>query len=197
MLRSISRFVLWAKGWKLEGELPVPAKYVLIASPHTSNWDGVLMVALATLYRIELSWLAKHTLFRWPFGWLLRRTGGIPVDRRGRHDMVKMAAGLFSERTALALAVPPEGTRRRVEYWKSGFYHIARSANVPIVLGYLDYGRRRAGFGPALLPSGDVCADMDIIRAFYSDKQGCHPELTTTPRLREEDAPRAEEQARR
>jgi 1-acyl-sn-glycerol-3-phosphate acyltransferase len=159
---------------------------VLIAAPRTSNWDLAYLLALAEAFDLHVSWLGKHTLFRPPLGFVMRRVGGIPVVRHQRGQLVAEAAKLFSEREELALVVPAEGTRGRAEYWKSGFYHIARSAGVPIVCGYLDYARRRGGFGLTLNATGDVGADMDRIRAFYADKVGRYPEKFGPVRLREE-----------
>ena len=135
---------------------------------------------------MRVSWLGKHTLFRPPLGVLMRSVGGIPVVRHQRGQLVAYAAKLFAERPELVLAVPAEGTRARAEYWKSGFYHIARGAGVPIVCGYLDYARRRGGFGLSFEPTGDVRADMDRVRAFYADKVGLYPACFGPVRLKEE-----------
>jgi 1-acyl-sn-glycerol-3-phosphate acyltransferase len=138
------------------------------------------------VFDVRVSWLGKHTLFRAPLGIVMRRVGGIPVVRHKRGQLVAEAARLFAERDELALVVPAEGTRNAAAHWKSGFYHIARSAGVPIVCGYLDYARRRGGFGLTLTPTGDLRADMDRIRAFYADKVGRHPEKFGPVRLPEE-----------
>jgi 1-acyl-sn-glycerol-3-phosphate acyltransferase len=159
---------------------------VLIAAPHTSNWDLAYLLALAETFDVRISWLGKHTLFRPPLGALMRSVGGIPVVRHQRGQLVAYATKLFAERAELALAVPAEGTRSRAEYWKSGFYHIARSAGVPIVCGYLDYARRRGGFGLSFEPTDDVRADMDRVRAFYADKVGRYPACFGPVRLKEE-----------
>jgi 1-acyl-sn-glycerol-3-phosphate acyltransferase len=119
-------------------------------------------------------------------GWLMRAAGGIPVVRSRRNNLVDQAADLLREADSLVLVVPAEGTRGYVPHWKSGFYYIARAAEVPIVMGYLDYARKRGGFGPELIPTDDLRADMDEIRAFYADKVGRHPEWTGEIRLKEE-----------
>jgi 1-acyl-sn-glycerol-3-phosphate acyltransferase len=165
---------------------PLAARFVLIAAPHTSNWDLAFLLALAAGFELRVSWMGKHGLFRPPLGWLMRLAGGIPIIRHQRGDMVAQAALRFANAEKLVLVVPAEGTRARVSHWKSGFYHIARTANVPIVLGYLDYRRRRGGFGPSIQATGDVVADMDKIRAFYSDKVGRFPERFGEVRLAEE-----------
>jgi 1-acyl-sn-glycerol-3-phosphate acyltransferase len=184
--KLIARLFLRLTGWKSEGARPEPRRYVLIAAPHTSNWDLAYLLALAEEYGVRISWMGKDALFRPPLGWVMRRLGGIPVVRHKRGNLVAAAAQSFAEREDLALAVPAEGTRGYVPYWKSGFYHIARTAEVPIVLGYLDYARKRGGFGPALHPTGEVGRDMDEIREFYSDKVGKYPDQFGAVRLKEE-----------
>ncbi len=151
-------------------------------------WDFALLYLLSWVYDVRISFLMKHTMFVGPVGWWLRRVGGIPVRRHLRTNLVDELAMLFRTRSELVLVIPPEGTRSSSPYWKSGFYHVSREAGVPLVLGYLDYGNRRAGFGPPLTLSGDVSNDMDEIRKFYSDKSGLHPALMGPVRLREEDA---------
>ena len=186
MRKFVSRVFLALTGWKPEGERPTDRRFVLIAAPHTSNWDLAYLLALSTLYDVRISWMGKDALFRPPLGWLMRRVGGIPVVRHKRGNLVAQAAERFASEPDLALVVPAEGTRGAVEHWKSGFYHIARSADVPIVLGYLDYARRRGGFGPSLRASDDVAKDMDQIRAFYADKGAKYPDKFATPKLKEE-----------
>lgn len=193
MKRLLARFVLWISGWKHVDPPPDTLKYVAIAAPHTSNWDLVLMLAVAWVNRVKLSWMGKHTLFHGPLGWLLRAFGGIPVDRRSKHHVVEQLAEAFKHAKRLVLAVPPEGTRKRAEYWKSGFYHIARLAQVPIIPGALDYSRKIASAGPAIVPGDNTLRDdMDRIRAFYADKIGRFPALMGPVRLREEDEPTPE-----
>jgi 1-acyl-sn-glycerol-3-phosphate acyltransferase len=172
-------------GWRLEGELPQRRRFVLILAPHTSNWDVPFMLALAWVYGIHIEWMVKHSLFKPPLGWLLRRLGGIPIDRRAAHGVVDQMIDTFAARDELILGVPPEGTRDRGEYWKTGFYEIARGAGVPIVMGFLDFGNRVGGMGPTLVP-GELAADMEKFRAFYADKTGKRPEHFTPPRLRSE-----------
>ncbi len=185
--RAIGRSYLRLAGWRAEGGRPSASSYVLIAAPHTSNWDLPHMLALSYVYDVPIRWAGKHTLFRFPYGWFMRALGGIAIVRHERRGRVQQLADLFDEHPGLVLTVPAEGTRSRREHWKSGFYHIARMADVPIVCGYLDYATKRGGFGPAIQPTGDVRADMDKIRAFYADKHGLYPELFGPVRLREED----------
>lgn len=140
------------------------------------------------------AWVGKHTLFRAPFGWVMRALGGIPVERSAAHHMVEQLASEFAARPSLALAMPPEGTRSLAPHWKSGFYHVATTAHVPIALGYLDYARKEGGIGAPIAASGDLRADMDRIRAFYAGKAGRHPELQGPIRLPAEDEPAARRQ---
>jgi 1-acyl-sn-glycerol-3-phosphate acyltransferase len=184
--RVLARWFLSRTGWQPEGTRPAERRFVLVAAPHTSNWDLAYLLALAAVLDVRVSWLGKHVLFRPPLGWLMRRLGGIPVVRHRRGNLVAQAAQTFAESAELALVVPAEGTRSYSEHWKSGFYHIARTADVPIVLGYLDYARRRGGFGPALRATGDVRKDMDGIRSFYADKVGRYPDQFGPVRLKEE-----------
>lgn len=187
--RALARGFLALTGWKPEGTVP-RGRCVLIAAPHTSNWDFPYTLAIAAAMRLRIRWMGKHTLFRWPWGPVMRALGGIPIQRDRRSGVVDAAAALLREAEGdLVLVVPAEGTRSRVDYWKSGFYHIARAAKVPIVLGYLDFRRRRGGFGPAVPASGNVVETMNRIRAFYADKVGKHPERFGPIRLREEEAP--------
>ena len=187
MLKAFARFVLKLKGWEVDGEVPTARNYVLITAPHTSNWDLFYMLAISKIVNVNVHWMGKHTLFSPPFGWVMRRLGGIPIYRHTRNEVVQQMVERLTSGGSLVLAVPPKGTRGPAEYWKSGFYHIANIAQVPIVMGYLDYAKKRAGFGPDLVPSGDVKADMDVIRAFYRDKVGKHPENSDQARLPEED----------
>ncbi|UCE86847.1 MAG: lysophospholipid acyltransferase family protein [Deltaproteobacteria bacterium] len=186
MGRFIARVFLNITGWQAEGAKPVPSKFVLIAAPHTSNWDLAYLLAFAAIFDIRISWMGKHVLFRPPLGWLMRALGGIPIVRHARGNMVSQMARAFEDNDSLALVVPAEGTRGYVPHWKSGFYHIARQADVPIVLGFLDFARRRGGFGPALYPTGDIRRDMDEIRDFYADKAGKYPDQFGEVRLKEE-----------
>lgn len=172
MLRRLALSLMWVFRWRIEGELPDTPKYVLIAAPHTSNWDLPIMLSLAFAFRTRLFWMGKDTLFRRPFGAVMRWLGGIPIDRSKAHNVVEQSAEHFRKTESLVMVVPPEGTRQKVRYWKTGFYRIAESARVPIVLGFLDYRRKVGGIGPVVVPTGDIEADMKKIRAFYADITG-------------------------
>ena len=185
--RLIGRLYLRAFGWRVMGALPPPRHVVVIAAPHTSNWDLPFMLATAYALGVKPSWLGKRELFRWPFGWVLRWLGGIAIDRSASHGFVREAVARFAEAEELFLVIPPSGTRARADHWKSGFYHVARGAGVPIVCAYLDYRERIGGIGLVLTPSDSVRADMDRIRAFYASKHGKYPDQATPVRLREED----------
>ncbi len=143
-------------------------------------------MAMAIVLRVRLNWLAKHTLFKPLIGPLFIRWGGVPVRRHESGNRVELIADAIESSDSMVLLVPVEGTRGRTAHWKSGFYHIARRANVPIVLGFLDYGNRVGGFGPSLVPTEDVSADMDVMRAFYASRRGLYPELESPVRLEEE-----------
>ncbi|MGD8318326.1 MAG: lysophospholipid acyltransferase family protein [Myxococcales bacterium] len=185
--RLIGQAFLSAAGWKMTGERPPVDRYVIIAAPHTSNWDMPFMLAMAFVYDIPVRWMGKHTLFSPPFGSLFKRLGGIPIMRDRPGGVVEQMVQHFKDNESLVLMVPAEGTRSHVEYWKSGFYHIARAADVPVVLSYLDFSKKTGGIGPSVQLSGDIPADMEIIRAFYTGIHGLRPANVGVIRLREED----------
>lgn len=184
ILATLSRALFRLTGWRVEGYLPDLPKMIVVSAPHTSNWDGVILVLAALVFRVRLRYLVKHTLLRPPLGWLVRLTGGVPINRTARFNAVEQAVQTFNERDRLALAISPEGTRKPVEYWKTGFYYIALGAGVPLALGYIDYARRRSGIGPIIVPSGDLEADMAQIEAFYAPIVGRHPSRMSQTRIR-------------
>ena len=174
VLRALSVFYLRHTGWTVQGALPADLhKCVFIAAPHTSNWDlpNTLMVAFAL--RLNIYWMGKASIFRFPFGPLMRWLGGISVDRSQSNNLVAASALAITRASGtLQLVVPPEGTRDKTRYWKTGFYHIAATAGVPILLSYMDYRRKCTGIGPVFVPTGDIDADMVRIKAFYAPFQG-------------------------
>lgn len=186
MKRWLARTTLQIFGWRIEGGRPPHDQYVMIAAPHTSNWDFPLLILFAAAFNIKIRWLAKHSLFKPPMGWLMRLLGGVPVVRSENQNIVAAMAETFSEQDQLVVVVPTEGTRSYTEYWKSGFYHIAQQADVAIVPSYLDFSQKRGGFGPAIIPKGDIVADMDTLRAFYAPMGGKFPEQSGPIRLKEE-----------
>ena len=166
-----------AMGWDAEYTEPGLNKYVIIVSPHTSNLDFLIGFIFSRAYPLPRPhFIAKKSAFRGPIGWLGRKVGGIPVDRNQRTNFVDQVAEQFRQHEQFVVAITPEGTRSKVTYWKSGFYHIARAAQVPIVLSTIDYGRKQIRYGATLYPTGDIDADMEKIRKFYAGSQGRHPE---------------------
>lgn len=172
--------------YRLE-DLPEEDAGILIGAPHTSNWDFLLMLGLSWQSGIRVKFLGKHQLFTGPLGPLMRALGGIPVDRRDPSRVVAEIVSRLEAGERFFLVVTPEGTRSRGAHWRSGFYRIAREADLPVTLGYVDRSSMTTGVGPTFRLTGDVRADMDRIRAFYRDKTGVRPGLGTQPRLREED----------
>lgn len=186
MKKRLARLLLRLFGWKVEGARPPLDRYVLIAAPHTSNWDFPLMLAFAAAFDIPVTWMAKHSLFQPPMGMFMRAMGGMPIVRHEKRNVVDSMVEAFTTADQLVLVVPTEGTRARMEYWKSGFYHIAKQANVPIVPSFLDWGAKRGGFGPAMTPSGNTVQDMQYFRDFYAGMTGKFPDLFGPIALREE-----------
>ncbi len=174
LLRAFSIGFLKLTGWRIEGALPAHAtRSVLIAAPHTSNWDLPYTLMVAFALRLNIRWMGKHSLFRAPFGGVMRWLGGIAVNREQSTNLVAASAQAIRDADGpLQLIVPPEGTRSKTRYWKTGFYYIAREARVPIVMAYMDYARKRSGLGPLFEPTGDVEADMASIKAFYAPFKG-------------------------
>jgi 1-acyl-sn-glycerol-3-phosphate acyltransferase len=186
--KAIGRLVLRTMRYRVEGgPPPTGLACVLVAAPHTSWLDFPVMLAIAWAHELSPLFLAKKEMFRAPFGGVMRRLGGIAVDRDNPGDLVADVVARARAGQAFSLAVAPEGTRGRGTHWKSGFYRIAVEADLPLVLTYLDGPTRTGGFGPTLRATGDVRADMDAIRAFYADKHGVRPENRTPPMLREEE----------
>jgi len=175
IMRWLALIIFRFMGWKHGGERPTISRYVIIAAPHTSNWDFLYTICLAFILEIEPSIMMKAAWFQWPVGPFLRWLGAIPVDRSKSSNVVAKSIQAFREYPQMVLLVPPAGTRRKVMYWKTGFYHIARGANVPIVLGYLDYRRKVGGIGPVVHPTGNMEADMKVIGDFYADIAGKYP----------------------
>jgi 1-acyl-sn-glycerol-3-phosphate acyltransferase len=174
LLRLFSLVFLKLAGWKVLGALPAQAnKSVFIAAPHTSNWDLPYTLMVSFVLRLNIHWMGKASIFRFPFGTLMRWLGGVAVDRSKANNLVAASAQAIHEAPgALQLIVPPEGTRSKTRYWKTGFYHIAVLAQVPIVMAYMDYERKISGLGPMFVPTGDLEADMVRIKAFYAPFKG-------------------------
>ena len=177
-MKLLSKLILWLSGWKVVGESPKAlGKFVMVAAPHTSNWDFVYARAAFYIMDIELKYPIKKELFFFPLGIVLKMMGGIPINRsKKKGNMVNQMAEHFKNYQELALLVTPEGTRSYSPEWKKGFYYIALQAKVPIVLGYLDYPKKTAGVGPIIHPTGDVEADIEKIKAFYRTITPKYPE---------------------
>ena len=174
LLRAGSILFLKLAGWRVEGELsPLAGKCVLIAAPHTSNWDLPFTLMTAFVLRLNPYWMGKASIFKPPFGAVMRWLGGIAVDRSQANNLVAASASALQAADGpVQLIVPPEGTRDKTTRWKTGFYYIAQSAGVPIQLAYMDYAHKRAGLGPLFQPSGDIDRDMAEIKAYYAPFRG-------------------------
>lgn len=166
------------QGWTLVGSAPRARRCVIVGAPHTSNWDFIFFLGATHDLGIAPSFMGKHSLFHWPMGRFMREMGGVPVIRNARHNYVEQIVTEFGERDELMLVVAPEGTRKGAPVWKSGFYHIALGAGVPIVLAWLDPLSKRGGLGPEIMPTGDYAADMARIAEFYRSVLPGHPRLS-------------------
>lgn len=185
MKAAIARLILKLWRWTPVGTKPSRGA-VIVCAPHTSNVDYLLMVFTAWTQDMNLSFLGKTQLFKPPLGWLMRATGGIPVDRAAANGLVGQMTDAFKANPDMMLAIPAEGTRSRSEYWKSGFYRIAEAAGVPICLAFIDKSKREVGFGIVFEPNGDIAGDMERVRAFYDGKVGLKHHNFGPIRLREE-----------
>jgi len=172
----LANWLLKLIGWQVVGVFPDIPKFVLVGAPHTSNWDFPLAMLLMYSTGVRFNWIGKDSLFRPPFGRLFKRLGGIPV-RRGQNDnFVSQIVEAFENSKRLIIAIAPEGTRSKIQYWKTGFYYMALGARVPLVLGFIDYGRKQVGVGPLVHPSGDIKADFSRLQEFYINITGRYPE---------------------
>lgn len=177
MLRLFARFYFWVSGWKIANPPPKELKKcVLLAAPHTSNFDFIYGRFGATILGMKTRFLIKKEAFKGPVGWLVKQAGGIPVDRKRNNKILEHMSDLFEKNESFYLMVTPEGTRKLVKKWRKGFYAIAMEANVPIGCVYLDYRKREVGLGLVIHPSGDFEKDLAKIQAFYRDKAARHPD---------------------
>ncbi|MBX3691512.1 MAG: lysophospholipid acyltransferase family protein [Dokdonella sp.] len=172
--RRLARWVLTLAGWRLTGTIPDLPRAVMIGAPHSSWWDGVWGLLMKVAIGADVSFMAKRELFVGPLGWVLRKLGGIPIERSATHGLVEQMAARLREQPKLWVGIAPEGTRKRVAKWKSGFWHIARAAGVPIVPIHFHYPERTIGFGPPLMPGEDMDADIAALRAYYAPFRGKH-----------------------
>ena len=178
MLRRLAKFLLWLGGWTAVGKVPDVKKAVFIAAPHTSNWDGFWAIVYITYIGLDAHWFVKKSMFWFPLNRLLTFFGAVPLNRERGGSAVSEAITAFDKNDHFYLGLAPEGTRSKMRGWKSGFYRIAEGANVPVVLGFLDYGGRRLGIGPVVTLTGDRDADMAILESFYSAVSGRWPDKT-------------------
>ncbi|MGB4646125.1 MAG: 1-acyl-sn-glycerol-3-phosphate acyltransferase [Arcanobacterium sp.] len=181
--RTFQRF----SRWKVVFGEPLPDKAVIIGAPHTSNWDGIFMLIALWDAGCDMKFLLKDSVINGPLGPIARAVGGVGVDRNSSNGLVADIVEYAKKADKFHLVIAPKGTRSRREYWKSGFYHIAREAGLPVVLGYIDRDKMIYGWAHSIELTGDVRADMDVIRKFYAGKKGMRPELSCEPRLRMED----------
>ncbi|HEB28528.1 MAG TPA: glycerol acyltransferase [Porticoccus sp.] len=172
IFRWLSIVIMKLVGWRIVGKQPTDPKYILIAVPHTSNWDFPLFILLAFILRFDAHWMGKAALFPFPIKRLMIWLGGIPIDRSKKHNVVEQMVDYFASVDQLTVVIPPEGTRSKVDRWKTGFYHIALQAKIPLILGFVDGDTRQIGFGPKFMPTGDMDADLKEIQAFYANKRG-------------------------
>jgi len=196
MIRAfIGRNLLRLFGWKTAGWPDAPKRCIVIAHPHTSNWDFIIFLLARWSIRLRCHWVGKHTLFKPPFGWIFKFLDGVPVNRSGGRDSVTAIAEVIGERDHIALGIAPSGSRSYNDHWRSGFYHIGQKAQVPLIMGFIDYGNKVAGISDyAIDLTGDITADMDRIRAFYDGKAGRYPEKQNPILLKAEieEAPKAD-----
>lgn len=189
MIRRLFARAFWTfSKWNLVTEPAPDRPTILVGAPHTSNWDFVVMLAIAWRMRVDVHWLGKHSLFAGWRGPIMRGLGGIPVDRSDPSKIVTEVVDRMRNGEVFALVITPDGTRSGHTHWKSGFHRIAMATGMPVTLGYLDTATRTTGLGPTFEMTGDIAADMDRIREFYADKRGIRSHLQITPRLREEDS---------
>ena len=172
---AIARLWLRLSGWQLKGAPPRIRKFLVIAYPHTSNWDVPCTIAVCLLYGLRIYWLGKASLFRGPMGPIMKWLGGIPVDIDRSRNQVQQVIEKFNRAQDLVIVISPEGNRSYVRRWKTGFYHIAVGAGVPIVLGYLDFEKKCGGYLDSFTPSGDIDQDIKSIQSRYAGIKGLYP----------------------
>jgi 1-acyl-sn-glycerol-3-phosphate acyltransferase len=172
---KLSLITLSFFSWKIKNSPPITAKYVLIAAPHTSNWDFPLMLLTSYTKKVNLNWMGKKSLFNWPFNSLMTALGGVPIDRAKRESVVSLTAEKINNKKKFVLVIPPEGTRAKTKFWKSGFLHIARESKVPIVFSYLDYGKKEIGFSAPINQTLNSNEIIKFANSFYENVTGLYP----------------------
>jgi 1-acyl-sn-glycerol-3-phosphate acyltransferase len=177
IFQVLSILVLGLFGWRAVGKVPKDIrKYIIIAAPHTSYWDFPMFLLVVFALRLNLNVFIKHTLFIGPIGWFLSYCGGVPIDRRAAGARVRQTVQEFENNDDMVLLITPEGTRSAQTNWKTGFYHIASEANVPVAVAFVDTAARRSGIDHFITPSGDIDKQMAEIKAFYDTKRGVKPQ---------------------
>ena len=190
IIRLLSWLVLKLSGWKVVNVAPATGSYLIIAAPHTSNWDFPLGIAMAYHLRLKVYFIGKHTLFEGIRGPIMRWLGGIPLNREASKNFVDASIEIYASNENLIFAIAPEGTRANVARWKTGFYHMAKGANVPIVLAYIDYAKKECGFGKVVYPSDNMEKDFAIIEDFYRDIAPYYPENFNPKMIEESGGPK-------
>ena len=197
MLKKLSIKILNIFGWKVDSiDLPVD-KYVVIGAPHTTNWDFPLALLTIAATGLKFSWAGKDSLFFFPLGPLLKKIGGISVNRRVRNDFLRVILTKFKEQENFVVAIAPEGTRSYTDHWKCGFYQIAVQTGAKIALGYVDFTSKTAGIGKIITPTGNLEDDFQLIREFYQDKTGLYPEKQSKIAVREKEVRFMEKQLKK
>ncbi|WP_082662575.1 MULTISPECIES: lysophospholipid acyltransferase family protein [unclassified Sphingopyxis] len=179
-VRGLLLLLYRMRGWKASGEVPEPRRFIIIAAPHTSNWDFVNFLGLTADLKVRAHFMGKLSLFKWPIGGFMKQMGGIPVDRHNASNAVQQMVEQFARRAEFMLTVAPEGTRSKARKWRTGFYQIALAAKVPMVVGMMDYGTKTGGLGPLIWPTGDFRADMMKVLEVYKSCIPKFPERAVT-----------------
>jgi len=176
IIQAVADFILKIIRWEIKGEIPDLKKFIIIVAPHTSNWDFVLGILVMFSLRIHIRWMGKHTIFRKPFGGLMKWLGGIPVNRTYAAGVISEIADSFTNNESLIINLAPEGTRKKVKNWKLGFYFIAKKANIPVLIGCIDYKKKVISFGPVIHLTDDQEKDITKIKSFYNSDMAKYPE---------------------
>lgn len=186
--RALRAALMWfyrTQGWTVVGEIPEPRRFIIIAAPHTSNWDFIYYIGLTQSLNITPHFMAKTSLFRWPLRNFMLDMGGVPVDRTKGGNYVQAMIDEFAKRNSFMLTIAPEGTRDAVRKWKTGFYHIAVGANIPLVVGMMDYAKKTGGLGPMIWPTGDYDADMAKVAEIYATVTPKNPSMHQTQMIKD------------
>ncbi len=177
MKKSISKFILFTVfKWKIVGDFPKDiSKYVIIGAPHTTNYDFVIGLLVKTIRNVKINFLGKASLFVFPFGYFFKSVGGVPINRKKNMNMVQATVNEFNNRSEFIIAISPEGTRSKVNKWKTGFYHIASQANVPIVAFTFDFGKRQTEIFKPFYITGNIDQDFIYLQSLFKDAEGKYP----------------------